>query len=453
MGPILDVSTEYEELVIGRNQGNSDTNSIADWATTGGANALVGSPFERNTAVPEGEDFWVLAYQAYLSRVISQDYYGFTVLTGSYSNFVGNAHASSCTHSLTVQGDLFGPSPIVLSGQVDNSLSVLAPGRYAVEATGTLSDGSGHAVEFTMRREVGGAEDLTAVSAELYVGTENHPYSVEVRRIYSGVRGDYSQSISRALTMWGGTTKTTAGSQDVDWTMSPYGEVSSISASGSYTRPYPLFDGPIGSGAPRPVITTETIHLDFHTSLASGSPEIQWTKMESHYANSIPSIIGRDMVTSFTFDSPQAGAVQDTLQGYLDAGGLSFAFQSTSSITPLPGGKLYHWIGSGQVQGMDLPSWDATFDPPLMGAFGFWSKLKSTVKGTAQVMGTVSMCAIAGLGCIATTAGGCALGGVTTVASLGTATPLGLAAAAGGVTACGAIAYGAEKVIDEIWEH
>ncbi len=448
-GSFVDVGAEFEQLVLGRNAQNLDTNHLSDWSTGGGADALVGSPFGPNSTVPEGEDLWVEAFQGYFSKTISQEYYGFRVVTGSFSNFIGDAAASTVAHSITVNGPIFGSADVVLTGTVDNRLTYLAQGRYATECEGKLFDSTAtYGVEFRFRREVGGARDVTVISAKVQSGTTVYPFDLEVLREFTGQRGTYDESITRTLLMWSGTPKISAGSQAVQWSLGGDGSIARVDCSGSFSRPFPLSDGAIGQPA-TPPITMESMELDFHYDRAEGPSRLTWDKMEFDYGQGIPSIIGKDMTV--TWSGAYGSPLVSQMTGSFLVGTLSIPYVSTSTKALSQDAKLTHWTVSNSVANVDLYASDVTYDPLLGEGDGWWDRARRAVRWTGKAMGTVAMTGIGLVGCGMTTAGGAALGGGVTLGTLGTATPAGLAAAGGGVLACAGIGSGCAWVIDEIW--
>ncbi|MEW5748970.1 MAG: hypothetical protein AB1793_09350 [Candidatus Thermoplasmatota archaeon] len=328
-------------------------------------------------------------------------------------------------------------------------------GGYAAESSGILSESGGRILDFSLRRELGSAYDRLALSAVFTVGGQEYPYQLESERLYSGVRGDFAQTVTRNLTGWSGITKTSNGSQSVHWTLGGEATVASTSSSASIVRPYPLSDGYVGNigGTPNPVVATETVFLDMLSNATSSGVQSNLTRLDFQYDNGIPPIVGSDFVLVVECGAGEDGFVDSTMAGNFLAAGQSFPAVFHSRAEAVPGTKLVQWFGSDLVEGMDVGSWNSVFDPPTMCVDGFWEKMKKGVKVTAQCMGTVSMWAIGGLGCLGTTVGGAALGGVTSVASLGTATPAGLAAAGGGVVACSGLVAGADYVVGKIWEH
>jgi hypothetical protein len=236
----------------------------------------------------------------------------------------------------------------------------------------------------------------------------------------------------------------------VDWLLAPDGTVASTQSSGIFTRPHPLSDGPIG-GTPEPLLTTEILDLECSATASSSGTHIDWSRLDFHYANGNESILGAGFASDKIVATPPGTTVLDTMSGAFTADGSSIPFLSTTTTTAIPGEKLVHVASSAQVYDLVLLTMDMTFDPPL-NEESIWEKLRAGVRWTAKATGTVVMYGLGGIGCIGTTVGGCALGGVTSVASLGTAAPAGLAVAAGGATACAGLAAGAGFVVGEIWE-
>ena len=246
---------------------------------------------------------------------------------------------------------------------------------------------------------------------------------------------------------------TTSGHTSIEWGLSASGEVASTTSSTTYTRPYPLSDGWVGNigGTPEPFLTTETGHIDIVSTRTSNGVDSEWTRYELNFANGNESIVGNDISTSVhATDSPSA-TIHSSLSGELGGAGSFASLQLSSQLQALPGGKRYHWQSTGDLAGIPLPSTNATFDPPAMPSLGFWSSLRDAVDTGARILGSTVMYGLGAVGCTATTVGAAAAGGVTSVASLGTATPGALALGVGGVTACAGLLKGADVVATEIW--
>ena len=453
-GEFVSVTDVFGDLVLGRDRMNADTNSISDWHTSGGPDALVGSPFASNDARPSGEEYWILFYQSFLSTTVSQPYFGVSVKDASYADFAGTVEQSTAVHTLVFEGEILGPGEWPLTGLVTNHLEVLPNDVYAVESHGILTESGGRSLAFDLRREVGNALDNLQVNAVFTCGGQEYPYSLEMTRQYTGVRGDFVHTIERVLIGWSGISKTTSASQTVEWSLATDGTVASNSSSVSISRPFPLSDGWVGriGGTPDPVVATETVLLDMYTIPTSNGAMSDWTKLEFHYDNGIPSIVGSSFQGTINGGGGSEEHVQGTVSGILVGDGQSFTYNVSARAEPVPNTKLVRWVGAGDLDGQSFMVWDSVFDPLPSGRGKWWERFKKTVKVTAQCAGTVSMLGIGSLGCAGTTAGGCALGGVTTVGTLGAATPAGVAAAGGGVIACGGLIYGSCKVIDLIWE-
>ncbi|MEW5748969.1 MAG: lamin tail domain-containing protein [Candidatus Thermoplasmatota archaeon] len=128
-GDFLYVGTEFAELVIGRDRTNTDTNSIANWGTSGGPDALVGSPFSANTEFPSSEEMWGTFFQAFLAGVVSPPYFDITMCDASYAGYSGTGPDSSATHTIVFEGSILGPGQWSLIGEVSNHLELLLDGR------------------------------------------------------------------------------------------------------------------------------------------------------------------------------------------------------------------------------------------------------------------------------------------------------------------------------------
>lgn len=114
----LDISGLFGEVVIGRSSTGLDSNDMLDWAPSGGANALTGSPLGANNALPFGEDFSVTWFQQRFNEFALGSYYNFDVLTASYSAYSGTSANSHAVHHFTVSSPDVGSS-VTLSGVVN----------------------------------------------------------------------------------------------------------------------------------------------------------------------------------------------------------------------------------------------------------------------------------------------------------------------------------------------
>ena len=148
---------------------------------------------------------------------------------------------------------------------------------------------------------------------------------------------------------------------------------------------------------------------------------------------------------------PAGNGFLGSMTGRLEsAGGFDFPLEIEGALAPV-GQKLVQRSVLARINGQPLLSYSMIFDPPSTAVGDWWEELKSGVEWGARATGSVAMWAIGGIGCIGTSVGGCALGGITSVASLGTATLSGIVVAAGGVIACGALTEGAGWVVEQIW--
>ncbi|MCP4199352.1 MAG: lamin tail domain-containing protein [Proteobacteria bacterium] len=452
-GEFVSVASEFGELVLGRDRGNTDTNNVADWYRGGGIHALVGSPFGSNTALPTGADHWILFFQSFVAGTVSQDYFGVQVLDANYTGFSGTARDSVATQTLVVEGEILGPGTWSLSGVIANHLDVIDGDIYSVRSSGTLLGSNGRYLTFFVERELGGASENLTIDAVFSDGVETYPYSMEVTQVFSGARGAFTQSIERGHLGWGGIKKVTTGRQTVAWTLSDSsGLVSSVAASAVYSRPFPLSDGWVGNvgGTPEPVLATETTFLDRITVPTSTGYTSNWSRYELQFDNGQPGIKGVGFTN--TLDSTPGVFVESTVSGDMTGGGISAPFTSYSRTEVVSGTKLFRYTGGGSIAGRTLYGLDSVFDPKPIASFGWWSKFKKGVKITAQTMGSVSMYAIGGLGCAGTTLGTAALGGTVTVSTLGVATPATLAAGGAAYVVCLGLVKGADAVVDEIWK-
>jgi len=437
-GSFVDVSAEFGEVALGRRADALDRDDLGrDWSPHGGADALVGSPMGRNDAMPAGEAFAVKLFQEALQQTMANSYYGTDVLTAAYGGFAGGGLASSALHGFLVSGPDLGEQ-VLLTGTVSFHCTLLGEGSYELWTAGTLSSPGGDTIELELSQLVERCGSSQRIDALLRpAGAEALPYVEETELLWEGTRGDARLGLSRETTGWTGFTRTTEATTDVDWLFDG-GAVTEARFATHLERDWPATDRPAASSDPWLPFTTETIdYAAVATPHASGSVVSFPSYSASYGSYGEAHWLGLTMTQE---GDPLAASLVGCTTADVVYQGSTTALEVRGEVVASRGGRLIEWTHDY----FDGPSLlDATrgaVDPP---ADGWRDKLRRGVGWCTRR----AMTGVVGAGCaLATTVVGGA-GGITSVASLGTATPVALGGTALTAGACTVVTAGAYELL------
>ncbi|MGK0303789.1 MAG: hypothetical protein ACI89X_004689, partial [Planctomycetota bacterium] len=281
-GQFVNIGAVYGEASMGRDENNSDTNSLAtDWSTGGGSDAQIGSPLEKNCAIFAGEYFGMKATQDVVNQTLCNNYYLFDIHLGSYSNFQVTSTGDTpeyektmqATHSFQCSSADFG-SNFTLSGPLVFDYTDLGGNSFGVTITGTLTAPAiGLTVAIDSTETISPSGSTSDIDVVVTGWGQSFPWSGQSSLSFTGLRGACTIANTRTSAGEFNIARTTSASSQILWSLSQ-GEVSSIQNTAAISRDWPAAGRSISWGGPIAPFTTETINYVSTTSFANNGDGI-----------------------------------------------------------------------------------------------------------------------------------------------------------------------------------